>query len=110
MLNISKDSPYCIVNEQQIAYLIDPPHAIKAIRNNFYKNNIFYNNELISWKFIENLYEIDRKNEMRLAPKLTQFHTNPTNFQKMKVCYATQVLSNSSCWFRKVNNISFYSR
>lgn len=47
MLEVTKDSPFFIVNEQQIAYFIDPPHAIKAIRNNFYKNNIFYNSKLI---------------------------------------------------------------
>lgn len=84
LLKVTKDSPFFIVNEQQIAYFIDPPHAIKAIRNNFYKNNIFYHGKLITWKFIEILYEIDQKNEMRLAPKLTDFHITPTNFGKMK--------------------------
>lgn len=30
---------------------------------------------------------------MRLAPKLTDFHITFTNFEKMKVRYATQILS-----------------
>lgn len=92
-LGVTESSPFFIVNEQQIAYFVDPPHAIKAIRNNFYKNNIKYKDTLILWKFVEQFYEIDKRNEMRLAPKLTDCHVAPNNFRKMKVCYATQVLS-----------------
>lgn len=93
MLEITTDSPYFTVKEQQIAYFIDPPHAIKATRNNFYKHNIIYNDKLISWKFIEQFYEKDQKNQMRLAPKLTESHITPTNFERMQVRYATQILS-----------------
>lgn len=32
-LGITEDTPFFIVNDQQIAYLIGPPHALKAIRN-----------------------------------------------------------------------------
>jgi hypothetical protein len=46
-LGVTENSPFFIVQEQQIAYFIDSPHAIKAIRNNFYKNNIKYNNSFI---------------------------------------------------------------
>lgn len=44
LLKVIKDSPFFIVNEQQIAYFIDPPHAIRVIRNNFYTNKYF-----LSW-------------------------------------------------------------
>lgn len=43
--------------------------------------------------FIVQLYDIDKKNEMRLAPKLTDCHIAPNNFEKIKVRYAAQVLS-----------------
>lgn len=92
-LGVTENNPFFTVQEQQIAYFVDPPHAIKAVRNNFYKNNINYNGALILWKFVEQFYEIDKKNNIRLAPKLTDCHIAPNNFEKMKVRYATQVLS-----------------
>lgn len=45
------------------------------------------------WEFVEQFYKIDKNNEFRLAPKLTDIHIAPNNFEKMKVRYATQVLS-----------------
>lgn len=39
------------------------------------------------------MYDIDKKYDNRLAPKLTDTHIMPTNFERMKVCYATQILS-----------------
>ena len=45
------------------------------------------------YRYVEILYEKDQKNENRLAPKLTEAHINPNNFQKMKVKLATQLLS-----------------
>lgn len=46
-----------------------------------------------SWKDVVQLYEHDSKYDLRLAPKLTEAHVRPNNFQRMKVKYATQVLS-----------------
>lgn len=41
------------------------------------------------------MYAIDAQREFRLAPKLINSHIRPTNFEKMKVKYAVQVLSAS---------------
>lgn len=57
------------------------------------KNNIKYNGKFILWKYIQELYDIDKNKEYRLAPKLTDTHIMPSNFEKMKVRYATQILS-----------------
>lgn len=46
-----------------------------------------------SWKFVETFYIEDKKQPYRCAPKLTDAHIYPTNFQKMKVKLASQVLS-----------------
>jgi len=59
------------VNNQQIAYFIDPPHAIKINHNNCMRNNIKYNLKFIlSRKYIKELYNIDKKNKYRLALKI----------------------------------------
>lgn len=39
------------------------------------------------------LREIERNNKCRAAPKLTDRHVNPNNFERMSVSLATQVFS-----------------
>ncbi|EZA62951.1 THAP domain-containing protein, partial [Ooceraea biroi] len=79
------ESPYFIINNKHIAYFFDPPHLQKACRNNFLNNVIIANGKQISWTHIEQLYAINSKKENRLAPKLTDSHMRPTNFERMKV-------------------------
>lgn len=50
-LKVTIESPYFIVNNQQVAYLIDSPHAVKASRNNCLKNKLKYNEQFISWQY-----------------------------------------------------------
>lgn len=93
-LGVTEETPYYIVNNHKIFYFFDPPHLIKATRNNLLTNIIKSGDKIMSWKYIEKLYEIDRENINRLVPKLTQdTHIYPNNFQRMKVKYAAQVLS-----------------
>ena len=47
------------------------------------------------WKDIVDFYEKDKLLPIRAAPKLTEKHIHPTNFQKMKVKYATQIFSHT---------------
>lgn len=91
---MTKECPYYVVNEQKIFYFFDPPHLIKAARNNLLNNIIKSGDKTMSWQHIEELYEIGKENINRLVPKLAQdTHKNPNNFQRMKVKYAAQVLS-----------------
>ena len=41
------------------------------IRNNFKKQNFIFNEDIISWKYINDFYDFYIKNEVRFAPKLT---------------------------------------
>jgi hypothetical protein len=69
---------------------------MKSVRNNLLKYDIFFNDEKkASWKYIEAFYASDKSKPLRLAPKLTNIHIHPNNFQKMRVKYATQVFSES---------------
>jgi hypothetical protein len=54
-----------------------------------------FDGKIASWKDIEALYANDSKLPIRLCPKLTDKHMHPNGFQKMKVKYATQVLSHT---------------
>lgn len=93
-LGVTQETPYYIVNNQKIFYFFDPPHLIKAARNNLLNNIIKSENKIISWQHIKKLYEIDKENINRLVPKIAHdTHIYPNNFQRMKVKYAAQVLS-----------------
>lgn len=72
---------------KKIFYFFDPPHLIKATRNNL-QNIIKSGDKTMSWQQIEELYEIDKDNINRLVLKLAQdTHINSNNFQRMKVKY-----------------------
>ncbi len=95
-LNLDYENPSFLRNGKKILFLFDAPHIIKAIRNNLMKYDFhFGDRKFASWKDIQQLYEIDSKNDICCRPKLTQSHLFPNNFQKMKVKLATQVLSHT---------------
>lgn len=93
LLNVSPDMPHFYVNDKQIMFMFDIPHIIKAIRNMLLKYDFVVDENVISWKFIVMFYEHDKQHPLRAAPKLTDAHINPSNFDKMKVKFATQVFS-----------------
>lgn len=93
LLNISPENPYFNVREQKVVYMFDTPHLIKLTRNNLQKHYFAFDSKQTSWGHITNFYNHDKKYSTRAAPKLTDSHINPSNFEKMKVKFATQVLS-----------------
>jgi len=94
LLNINNRKSYFTVDEEKIYYMFDIPHLLKASRNILHEHNYVYSDKIASWKYID-FYTIDKKAQFRAAPKLTDSHINPNNFEKMKVKYAAQVLSHS---------------
>lgn len=57
------------------------------------KNYFVFENKVTSWEHLETFYLHDKQYSTRAAPKLTDSHLKPSPFEKMKVKYATQVLS-----------------
>lgn len=49
----------------------------------------------VSWDHVEAFFRFDRKNCVRMAPKLTEVHLTLPPFSKMSVKLAAQVLSHS---------------
>uniref|UniRef100_A0A6P7HCR3 Uncharacterized protein LOC114347047 n=1 Tax=Diabrotica virgifera virgifera TaxID=50390 RepID=A0A6P7HCR3_DIAVI len=84
---------YNLPRESKLKF--DPPHLQKATRNNLINNSFHFDNKKTSWVFVEHFYREDKKQPYRCAPKLTDAHIRPTNFQKLKVKLATEVLSGS---------------
>ena len=94
-LGITPEKPWFTHNNKVYFLMFDPPHLIKCIRNNLMKYIFKFGNLVASWKDIEVFYNKDKELSIRSAHKLTDKHIHPNNFQKMKVKYATQVLSHT---------------
>lgn len=95
-LGISVDKPYFEHKDKHYFYMYDPAHLIKSIRNNLFKYSFLIDgNKTATWDVIKQFYKMDSKQTIRLCPKLTDTHINLPAFSKMKVKFATQVLSRS---------------
>lgn len=91
----SRDGGFFTVDNSKIYAVFDPPHLLKATRNNLLNHDFHFGKGLIaSWKDIEEFYSID-SNLSRVAPKLTDRHIYKNLINKMKVSTAANVLSHS---------------
>lgn len=100
---------------ERIIHCCDGPHLIKVVRNNFQTKDLlhylpdewrkidFFNVDLstmkinprirlASWDDVSNFYEQNKRASVNLIPKIVDEHIF-TKKMKMKVSYATQVLS-----------------
>lgn len=101
-LKVTVENPsFQTSNGNTIYVMHDPPHLIKNVRNNLLTYDFVIGGDTISFKHIEKLYELESKNVLRFVPKLTKGHIELTNFKKMNVKLATQILSHSvACGLR----------
>lgn len=67
---------------------------MKRTRDNLLKYDIEFGNKVASWTHIVDFYNRDSNQWIKMAPKLSKDHIEPTSFQKMKVKYAVQVFNN----------------
>ncbi|XP_039307028.1 uncharacterized protein LOC120358159 [Solenopsis invicta] len=87
------------VGNVEIVPLYDPPHLIKGIRNNFLTKDLAIScnsfQRVASWDIVKTAWIIDKKiNIIRpQLKKITQEHIIEDKIKKMRVKYATQVLS-----------------
>ena len=95
-LKIFPEQPYFIRNYKKIYAFYCTPHLIKSVRNYFMDNTLKTLDGFTNWSVIKELYEMDKDNNVtRMCPKLTPNHIEPNSFGKMRVSYATQILSSS---------------
>ena len=59
------------------------------------KHNFEVHGKLVKWQYISEFLEADRKQTVKLAPKLTPKHIDLPPFANMRVHFAAQVLSHS---------------
>lgn len=107
---ITTEKPYFFINNRKIYYINDALHLIKSLRSNLMSSDFHYQGSVAKFEHIMQFYDIEKHKSLKLAPKLTESHINPTNFEKTKVHYATELLSNTvataiSCYidFQAIN-------
>lgn len=91
-----------IINGHKIVVLYDPPHLLKAFRNNLIVKPLEFKLDdkvlrTANWSHIEEAFNIDKSfGDRRLMRKLTDQHIFMNNEKKkMRVKYAAQVFSRS---------------
>ena len=94
-LQVTPEKPWFEYNNKKYFLMFDPPHLLKCVRNNLMKHVFKFGQLTATWKDIKDFYEKDKELTIRAAPKLTERHINPNNFCKMKVKYASQILSHT---------------
>lgn len=98
-LGAKPESPAIKLNNSEYFVHKDPPHLLKSARNmlEIGKVHVPGHSGTANWQHIEQLYQMDCKNSLRLCPKLTRRHIYGLKFaNRMKVKLAAQVLSNST--------------
>ena len=93
MLGASDSKPFFMFNDNKIFCLFDPPHLLKNLRRNLMKYDLQTSKGLVSFKHIEDFYNIDQKLLVRCAPKLTDAHITASGLNSMKVSLAAQLFS-----------------
>lgn len=91
------DKPYfpSPTNSDQKIYVIwDPPHMLKLDRGVLKTHQLYHENILIHWKFIDSLHEMQKKHNFNLGNKLTQMHID-FHVRAMNVKIAAETLSHS---------------
>lgn len=92
-LSISCQTPYVEIDNEKIFFFYDTPHLLKSTRNIFTKYDISIGGDIVRWRYVRDFYESDKTHPVKIAPKLTDNHIDCNSFERMKVKYATQVLS-----------------
>uniref|UniRef100_A0A1E1WQ08 THAP-type domain-containing protein n=1 Tax=Pectinophora gossypiella TaxID=13191 RepID=A0A1E1WQ08_PECGO len=92
---ITNKKPYLLIGEHKVYYIFDVPHLLTCTRNNLLSNNFDYEGNVISWDYIQSLYEFQKEKNLQLIHKLSDAHLQPNKMQRTEVRYAAQVFSNT---------------
>ncbi|KAH9645499.1 hypothetical protein HF086_007015 [Spodoptera exigua] len=86
---ISSDCPYFHIKNRKIYYIIDALHLMKSLRNNLMVNDFHFDGSVAKYEHILQFYESEKNKSLRLAPKLSESHIKPSNFEKTQgsLCY-----------------------
>jgi len=92
--------------DRKLYFLADPPHLLKNLWNCVLTHRITISAEIVSKYhlpsdvvtgiYVQQLMDQQNCQELRMAYKLKTCHVSPTQYEKMRVCYAAQFFSRST--------------
>jgi len=92
--------------ERLLYFAADPPHLLKNLWNCVLTHRITLRPEvvqryglqsnLVTGIYVHQLLHAQNCQELRMAHKLKECHVSPTQYQKMRVCYAAQFFSRTT--------------
>ncbi|KAK3914839.1 Transposable element P transposase, partial [Frankliniella fusca] len=92
LLGATYEDPYFFINGHKIVTLVDPPHMMKSMRNAVVNYLLrLADGSMVDVRFIKAFLLLDVEEFPRLAPKVTQRHADPNNFEKMNVGMAVRL-------------------
>ena len=95
---VSPNKPYINHNGKKIFVFYDPPHLLKTVRSNLEKGDLMVDGKIVSWQYIVDFYNIDRMQQIQMAPKLKDRHLKLPPFSAMQVNLAAQIQLFSCSW------------
>ncbi len=94
------------MTERQLYFVADPPHLLKNLWNCVLTHRIAINEEtvkrhslpsnIVTGAYVQQVMDLQSGHELRVAYKLRQCHTSPSQYEKMRVCLAAQFFSRST--------------
>lgn len=98
--------PHPCFGQYQLHFMADVPHLLKNIRSAFLKHKMVLPAEIVAKmnlptpqvdsSHVTALINEQENKELKLAPRLTPRHVNPSHYEKMRVNMAAQVLSHET--------------
>lgn len=95
-LGADQNNPYFTVDEEQVIVMFDTPHLVKSVRNNLLTKNFLFKDEIVSFKWLKEFFDLDIKTNPRLAPRFTERCLIKHAFDKMRVGFATRLFSRTT--------------
>lgn len=90
--SVSPEKPNFYMNNKNIYYIFDAPNLIKLVRHNLMNYDFHFGNHVAKWDHIVKYY-VNEKDIQGTTTKLTESHINTSDFEKLDVLFAAQVLS-----------------
>ena len=95
LCKVTEEEPFFFHKGRKIYMMYNPPRLLKDVCNNMKKHGFVVKGEEINWTYIEQFYNFDKQNAVRIAPELTAKHIDMPPSSALHVKYAAQVLSHS---------------
>lgn len=90
---VGPDNPCFELDGNVIYYIFDLPQMINAVRDSLVSCDFLYDNKTTSWDHLKMFYQTEMDKRIKLAPKLTCEHLNPSREKRTQLQLTEDVFS-----------------